>query len=77
MLYEVITPLNFVGRNIVKAVLHSIEKNDGFIGASYIEEENKSDFFQSKIHKTGTLLKILNVITSYSIHYTKLYEASV
>ena len=64
-------PLNFVNRNVVKAVLHSIEKNEGFIGVSYISEENKTDFFQSKIHKTGTLLKILKVInkTNDSIQF--------
>jgi ATP-dependent Lon protease len=55
-------PLNFVNRNTVKAVTHTIEKNNGFIGVSYISEENKNDFFQSKIHQTGTLLKILKVI---------------
>jgi len=55
-------PLNFVNRAIVKAALHSIEKNDGFIGVSFIQEENQTDFLQSKLHKTGTLLKVLKII---------------
>ncbi|PTN09496.1 endopeptidase La [Mangrovibacterium marinum] len=55
-------PLNFVNRKVVKAVLYSIEKNGGFIGVSYIKEENKADFFDSRKHRTGTLLKILKII---------------
>lgn len=55
-------PLSFVNRNAVRAILHSIEKNDGFIGVSFIDEINPNDFFQSTMHKTGTLLKILKVI---------------
>ncbi|WP_372775373.1 endopeptidase La [Mangrovibacterium sp.] len=55
-------PLSFVNREIVKSVLYSIEKNNAFIGVSYIKTTNSTDFFKSEKHKTGTLLKILKVI---------------
>ncbi|WP_163713215.1 endopeptidase La [Mangrovibacterium lignilyticum] len=59
-------PLNFVNRDIVKSILYSIDKNNGFIGVSFIEETNPNDFFQSKKYKTGTLLKILKIINKAS-----------
>ncbi|HEX2935429.1 MAG TPA: endopeptidase La [Bacteroidales bacterium] len=55
-------PLAFVNRHIVKIVDHAIEHNNGFLGVSLIEEENETDFIQSRLHKTGTLVKIIKII---------------
>jgi ATP-dependent Lon protease len=55
-------PLAFMNKNIVKTIAHAIEKNNGFLGVSLIEELNEEDLLKSRLYKTGTLIKIIKVI---------------
>lgn len=55
-------PLAFVNQHIVKIIDHAVEHNNGFLGVSLIEQESETDFIQSKLHKTGTLVKIIKII---------------
>lgn len=55
-------PLIFQGGTMVKMVEDALENKQSFIGVSFIEEEDSSDFYASKLHETGVLLKIIKVI---------------
>jgi len=55
-------PLVFQGTTMVKMVEEAIENNQSFIGVSYIEEEDTSDFYASKLYDTGVLLKIIRIV---------------
>ncbi len=55
-------PLIFQGRTMVKMVEDALENKQSFIGVSFIQEEDSSDFYASKLHETGVLLKIIKVI---------------
>lgn len=55
-------PLAFANKAMVKMVEHAIEKNNGFIGASLVKEENEENFLESELYTVGTLLKIIKVI---------------
>jgi len=55
-------PLAFSNEKMVKQVEHALEKNNGFIGASLIKEENEESFLNSELFSFGTLLKIVKVI---------------
>ncbi len=54
-------PLAFANKELVKYVEHALENNKGFIGVSLIEEENEQEFLESRLYRTGTLLKIVKV----------------
>jgi len=64
-------PLSFINKKMVKYVNHALERNNGFIGVSLIMEVNEKEYLQSRLYKTGTLLKIFKVInqTEDSIHF--------
>ena len=55
-------PLTFANPRISRYVEHAYEKNEGFIGASFIYETNEENYLKSVMHHTGTLLKILKII---------------
>ncbi len=57
-------PFSFSSKELVKRINHAIEKENGFIGVSYIKEPDEETFLDSELCKTGTLLKILKVINS-------------
>ena len=54
-------PMNFIDKTIVKYVNYAVEKNNGLLGVSLIEEENEEDNLDSKLFKTGTLIKVLKI----------------
>jgi len=54
-------PLAFANKELVKYVEHALDNNKGFIGVSLIEEEDEQNFLDSKLYRTGTLLKIIKV----------------
>lgn len=55
-------PLSFINKTLVTFIDQAIENNNGFIGVSFIEEENHEDILKSKLHKMGTLIKIVKVM---------------
>ncbi len=55
-------PLSFPGKKLIDYAEYALEHNNGFVGVSLIEEKNEEDISRSKLHKTGTLLKIIKVI---------------
>ncbi|MFO7941017.1 MAG: endopeptidase La [Bacteroidales bacterium] len=55
-------PLIFQGRTMVKLVEDALDNKQSFIGVSYIEQEDTNDFYASKLHETGVLLKIIKII---------------
>ncbi len=54
-------PLAFANKELVKYVEHALDNNKGFIGVSLIEKEDEQNFLDSKLYRTGTLLKIIKV----------------
>ena len=64
-------PMTFPGDKMVEYTEHAIENNNGFIGVSLIDELNEEDILDSRLHKTGTLLKILKIInkTDEMVHF--------
>ncbi|MFW5821112.1 MAG: endopeptidase La [Bacteroidota bacterium] len=54
-------PMNFIDKTIVKYVNYAVEKNNGFLGVSLVEEENGEDNLNSKLYKTGTLIKVIKI----------------
>ncbi len=55
-------PLMFGSRELVRRIMHAIEKENGFIGISYIKEGNPENKINSNLYETGTLLKIFRVL---------------
>jgi ATP-dependent Lon protease len=55
-------PLAFADRKMVEYINYSIEHNNKFIGVSLIEEPDEKNILKSGLYKTGTLLKITNII---------------
>ncbi|MCY1719199.1 endopeptidase La [Prolixibacteraceae bacterium Z1-6] len=64
-------PLTFGTSEMVKKVEHSIKKENGFIGVSFIKEINTSTYLHSDLYETGTLLKIIKVLnkSDNAIHF--------
>ena len=64
-------PLTFFNPKVVRYVEHALEQNNGFIGVSFIRNLNSSDFLNSELHQTGTLLKIIKIInkTDEQVHF--------
>ena len=57
-------PLSFGSKEMVKRVEYAMEKEQGFIGVSFIRENNTKNIFESELYETGTLLKILKVLNT-------------
>ncbi|WP_243349698.1 endopeptidase La [Parabacteroides sp. FAFU027] len=55
-------PLVYGGRKAIDYVENTIEKNNGFLGVSFISEQNQEDFWSSRLYHTGVLVKIIKVI---------------
>lgn len=55
-------PLSFANPKVVRYVEHAMEQNNGFIGVSFVQKLNKTDYLKSEKHHTGTLLKIIKII---------------
>ena len=69
MLYEVITPLNAQQMKGAKAMQDlQNDKDWQAIQKKYAKDKEKLAQEQMRVYRE-------NVITSYSIHYTKLYES--
>ncbi len=64
-------PLSFPGKRMVEYVEYALEHNNGFIGASLIKKKDEKVIEDSKLFKTGTLLKVLKIInrTDEMIHF--------
>ena len=64
-------PLTFFNPKAVQYVEHALEKNNGFIGVSFIRNKNSADYINSELYHTGTLLKIIKVIqkTDDQVHF--------
>ena len=64
-------PLSFPGKRMVEYVEYALEHNNGFIGASLIEKKDEKPLEDSRLFKTGTLLKIVKVInkTDEMVHF--------
>jgi ATP-dependent Lon protease len=56
-------PLSFAHSDVVRYVTHAMEQNNGFIGVSFIKSLNKNDYLKSEKYHTGTLLKIIKIIS--------------
>lgn len=57
-------PLTFGSKEMIKRVEYAMEKEQGFIGVSFIREKNDNNELDSELYKTGTLLKILKVLNT-------------
>ncbi len=55
-------PLMFGKKELVKRIEYAVEKENGFIGVSLIENINEADILTSQLYKTGTLLKVLRIV---------------
>ncbi len=55
-------PLSFSGKKIIEYIEYSMEHRNNFIGVSLIKDPNEEDILKSKVHKTGTLLKIARIV---------------
>ncbi|MCZ4696134.1 endopeptidase La [Ancylomarina euxinus] len=64
-------PLLYTGIELVDLITYSLEKNNGFMGISFIKEVDEEDFSNSVLFKTGTFVKIIKVIekTEDEIHF--------
>ncbi|MFW5687606.1 MAG: endopeptidase La [Bacteroidota bacterium] len=64
-------PLSFPGKKLVEYAEYAIENNNGFIGTSLIDKMDDNDVLKSRLHKTGTLLKIIRIInkTDDMVHF--------
>ncbi|RZT96127.1 ATP dependent PIM1 peptidase [Ancylomarina subtilis] len=55
-------PLEYTGIEFVNLITYSFEKNNGFMGISYIKELDETNFSNSVLFKTGTFIKIIKII---------------
>ena len=64
-------PLAFSNKTLVSKVENAMEKNNGFIGVSLIEEDSDNGILEAKLYRTGTLLKIHKIIekSENTIHF--------
>ena len=76
MLYEVITKNDEIGRTL-STILYTLEHDLGYKVSWKVFDSLEFGLPQSRkrIFIVGTLNDKIDVITSYSIHYTKLYES--
>ncbi len=54
----VMTPMSFGGENIVKAIKHAYENENGYVGMVLVKEQDEKDFYQSKLYSYGTICKV-------------------
>ena len=57
-------PLSFGSKEMVKRVEYAMDHEKGFIGVSFIRENDTKNIFESELYETGTLLKILKVVNT-------------
>ena len=82
MLYEVITIEERIGANMLEKLKVGIIGGTGMVGQRFVQLLDEHPWFEVvSIAASGrsagkTYEESVHVITSYSIHYTKLYEDS-
>jgi ATP-dependent Lon protease len=54
----VMTPMSFGGENIVKAIKHAYENENGYVGMVLVKEQDEKDFYQSELYSYGTICKV-------------------
>ncbi|NMB71884.1 MAG: endopeptidase La, partial [Bacteroidales bacterium] len=61
-------PLNYVGKEMVQAVKSVLERNDRFLGVSFVRQINEEEFYRSEVYHTGTLVRVLKVLEQDDEH---------
>lgn len=54
----VMTPMGFGGENIVKAIKHAYENENGYVGMVLVKEQDEKDFYKSELYRFGTICKV-------------------
>ena len=54
----VMTPMSFGGENIVSAIKHAYENENGYVGMVLVKEQDEKDFYQSELYSYGTICKV-------------------
>lgn len=61
-------PLNYAGRELVQAIKSVLDRNDRFLGVSFVRQINEEEFYRSEVYRTGTLVRVLKVLEQDDEH---------
>lgn len=61
-------PLNYAGKELVRAIKSVLERNDRFLGVAFVKQLDEEEFFRSEVYRTGTLVRVLKVLEQDDEH---------